>query len=125
MKDPKKNVRKLLLLAVNFALIYGFLRLIILLGEKLMEPMIYYVGSTVYMVALGVLIIVYFTLNGGTFNTNMPQAEDLPEAWSLTEKQTYLEKCRRRREKAKKLLYVLLPLVVSVGISYIELWFFT
>ena len=53
------------------------------------------------------------------------EIEDLPEEWSLTEKRDYLEKRKAGMGKARKLLYVLLPLLITVGISYIELWFFT
>lgn len=123
-KSGKQALRKLLVLFLNFIILYGLLRVIITLGERLQNPVIYYIGSSAYMIGLAVLVILFFYWNGGTFDTKLPLPEDLPEEWSLTEKREYLEKRKTGMEKAKKLLYVLLPLLVTLGISYIELWFF-
>ncbi len=122
--SPKKALRKLLVLFLNFIILYGLLRVVITLGERLQMPVIYYIGSSAYMIGLAVLVILFFWWNGGTFDTKLPLPEDLPEEWSLTEKRDYLDKRRAGIEKARKLLYVLLPLLVTIGISYIELWFF-
>ena len=122
--SPKKALRKLLVLLLNFIILYGLLRVVITLGERLQMPVIYYIGSSAYMIGLAVLVVLFFWWNGGTFDTKMPLPEDLPEEWSLTEKRAYLDKRRTGMEKAKKLLYILLPLLVTIGISYIELWFF-
>ena len=122
--SPKKALRKLLVLFLNFIILYGLLRVIITLGERLQMPVIYYIGSSAYMIGLAVLVILFFYWNGGTFDTKLPLPEELPEEWSLTEKRDYLDRRRTGIEKAKKLLYVLLPLLVTIGISYIELWFF-
>ena len=120
----KKALRKLLLLFLNFVILYGLLRVIITLGERLQLPIIYYIGSSVYMIGLAVLVILFFYWNGGTFDTKLPLPEDLPEEWSLGEKRDYLEKRKAGIAKARNLLYILLPLLVTIGISYIELWFF-
>ncbi|MBR4960222.1 MAG: hypothetical protein IKY52_04935 [Clostridia bacterium] len=122
--SAKKALRKLLLLFLNFVILYGLLRVIITLGERLQMPVIYYIGSSVYMIALAVLVILFFYWNGGTFDTKLPLPEDLPEEWSLSEKRDYLEKRKAGIAKARSLLYILLPLLVTIGISYIELWFF-
>ena len=122
--SAKKALRKLLMLFLNFVILYGLLRVIITLGERLQMPVIYYIGSSVYMIGLAVLVILFFFWNGGTFDTKLPLPEELPEEWSLTEKRNYLEKRKAGIAKASKLLYVLLPLLVTLGISYIELWFF-
>ena len=122
--SPKKALRKLLVLFLNFIILYGLLRVVITLGERLQMPMIYYIGSSAYMIGLAVLVILFFWWNGGTFDTRLPLPEELPEEWSLTEKRDYLDKRRASIEKARKLLYVLLPLLVTIGISYIELCFF-
>ena len=121
---PKKALRKMLVLFLNFIILYGLLRVIITLGERLQSPLIYYIGSSVYMIGLAVLVILFFYWNCGTFDTKLPLPEDLPEEWSLTEKRAYLDKRRDGIARARKLLYILLPLLVTVGISYIELWFF-
>lgn len=127
MNSPNHNktiFRKLGILLINFILTYGLLRLIITLGERLENPYIYYVGSSVYMIALATLVILFFYWNGGTFDTKLPLPEDLPEEWNLKEKQDYLGRRKTDIARARKLLYVLLPLLITLGISYIELWFF-
>ena len=122
--SPKKALRTLLVLFLNFIILYGLLRVIITLGERLQMPVIYYIGSSAYMIGLAVLVILFFWWNGGTFDTKLPLPEDLPEEWTLQEKRDYLEKRREGLNRARKLLYVLLPLLVTIAISYIELWFF-
>lgn len=127
MNSPNHNkniFRKLGILLINFVLTYGLLRVIITLGERLENPYIYYIGSSVYMIALAALVILFFYWNGGTFDTKLPLPEELPEEWSLKEKQDYMERRKAGIARAKKLLYVLLPLLITLGISYIELWFF-
>ena len=62
----KQTLRKLLVLFLNFIILYGLLRVIITLGEKLQSPVIYYIGSSVYMIGLAVLVILFFWWNGGT-----------------------------------------------------------
>lgn len=122
--SPKKALRKLLVLFLNFILLYGLLRIIITLGERLQNPYIYYVGSSAYMIATAVLVILFFYWNGGTFDTKLPLPEELPEEWTHREKEAYLQRRQMGIERARRLLYVLLPLLVTLGISYIELWFF-
>ena len=125
MKDPKNGLRRLLILFLNFVILYGLLRVIIALGERFREPLVYYIGSSAYVLGTTVLLILYFIRNGGTFSSVLPSAEDLPVEWSYEKKTAFLEKRRRGHEEAKKLLYVLLPLIVTLAISYIELFFFT
>ena len=128
---PDKNIdvkivfKKLGILLLNFVLLYGAFRIIIALGEKLQLPIIYYIGTTVYMVALAVLIIAFYILNGYSFDKPRVMPENLPADWTTAQKQEYLAKLEAGREKGKKLLYVLLPMVVTVAISYIELWLFS
>jgi len=123
--DVKKVFAKLGLLFLNFILLYGTLRIIIALGEKLQIPMIYYIGTSVYMVALAGMIIAFYVFNGFTFDKPKINPEELPAEWTFVQKKEYIDKMKAGREKAKKLLYVLLPMVVTVAISYIELWLFS
>ena len=120
----KKNGKKLLVLLANSSLFYVLLRLIIALGERLQNPYIYYIGSSAYMIAAGALIIAYFVLNGCTFNQFNPTWDDLPEKWTNEKKAEYLRTLPERQGKAKQLLYILLPLIVSIFISYMELILF-
>lgn len=121
----KKTRRKVLILLLNFVLLYALLRLIIALGEQLRSPAIYYIGSGAYMIAMGGLIVAYFVLNGGTFNRYNPTWDDLPSGkrWTDEKKAEFLRRLPERQAKARQLLYVLLPMLATIIISYIELFF--
>lgn len=120
----KRNAKKLLVLFVNSVLFYALLRLIIELGERLRNPMIYFIGSGAYMIGAAALIIAYFILNGCTFNKYAPTWDDLPEKWTNERKAEHLRKLPENQAKAKQILYVLLPLIVAIFISYMELIIF-
>ncbi len=123
-RKHKKNATKLLILFVNSILFFALYRLIVEMGERFRNPMIYYIGSTVYMVAVAVLIIAYFVLNGGTFGKYDPKWDDLPSGgrWTDERKADFLRRLPARQAKAKQLLHILLPLIVTLFLSYFELF---
>ncbi len=124
MRFPKEQLKKLGILFLNFLLFYGLLRLIIALMERTGIEWIYYVGTALYAAAVVALFVAFFILNGYTLNRVEFLPEDLPDRWSEERKRDYLERLPENRAKAKRLLYFLLPLVVTLFISYIELSFF-
>ena len=117
----KDTLKKIGILFLNFVLFYALLRGVIAVGERTGAVWVYYVGTALYGLLAAGLFVAFFVLNGFTFNYI---AEDLPERWSEEKKRDFLEKLPANREKAKKLLFVLLPLIVSLSVSYIELTFF-
>ena len=124
MKNPKEALKKLGILFAAFVLTYALLRLIIHMGDALGMPWIYYVGTGIYGAAVVALFTAFFVLNGFTLNRVEYEREDLPEKWSEEKKTEFLEKLPANREKAKSLIYAILPLTVTLLISYIELSFF-
>ncbi|MBO6053268.1 MAG: hypothetical protein J6V24_12030 [Clostridia bacterium] len=124
MRFPKEQLKKLGILFLNFVLLYGLLRLIIALAERTGQLWIYYVGTALYGAAVIALFVAFFILNGYTLNRVEFLPEDLPDRWSAEQKQAWLARYPENRAKAKRLLYFLLPLVVTLLISYIELSFF-
>ncbi len=120
----KEILKKVGILFLNFVLFYALLRAIIAIGEHTGAVWVYKIGTAAYGLLAGGLIIAFFVLNGYTFNKPDYEPEDLPDRWSEEKKREYLEKLPANREKAKKLIYILLPLIVSLSISYIELTFF-
>lgn len=124
MRFPKEQLKKLGILILNFVLLYGLLRLIIALAERTGMLWIYYAGTILYGSAVVGLFIAFFVLNGFTLNRVEFLPEDLPDRWSEERKTEYLARLPGNRAKAKRLLYVLLPLVITMLISYIELSFF-
>ncbi|MCR4904492.1 MAG: hypothetical protein K6A33_00305 [Clostridiales bacterium] len=124
MRFPKKQLKKLGILFLNFVLLYGLLRLIITLAERTGHLWIYYAGTILYGAAVVALFVAFFILNGFTLNRVEFLPEDLPAKWSEERKADFLARLPENRERAKRLLFVLLPLVVTLLISYIELSFF-
>lgn len=121
---PQEKLRKLGLIFLNFVLFYVLLRLIILLAGRTGIMAIYYIGSAAYMIGAGAVFIAFFCLNGFTVNNVDRTWDDLPEQWTDEQKRDFLAKQPERRKKARKLMYVLMPMIVTILISYIELSFF-
>ena len=124
----KKNLsgfgRKVGYLFLNFVLLFGLLRLIIKFAEVQNSPTIYYVGVSLYFTAAAALAILYYVWNGFTLQKELPPPDALPESWDPARRQSYLVRLAKTKERAKKLLYVLFPLVLVIAFSYIELWIF-
>ena len=124
----KKNLssfrKKVGYLFLNFILLFGLLRLIIKFAEVQNSPTIYYVGVSLYFTAAAALAILYYVWNGFTLQKELPPPDALPESWDPARRQSYLVRLAKTKERAKKLLYVLFPLVLVIAFSYIELWIF-
>lgn len=120
----KRSLRKLGVLFVNFILIYALFRLLLELSERTRQLWIYYGTTLVYGAAAIVLFVAYFVLNGFSFNKEPRTWEELPEKWTDEQKKDFMENQPERKEKAKNLIYILMPLVVTLMISCLELYFF-
>lgn len=121
--DKPSSARKLGILLLNFTLLYAVLRLIITAGEKFESPMIYYVGTSLYLAFGAGCFVAFFVLNGCTFNREDRTIDDLPDKWSNDKKMEFLRKQPENKAKAQRLIYVILPMLVTLAISYIELNF--
>lgn len=125
MKDSTKaGLKKLLILLLNFILFYALLRIIIALSMNTAQVWIYYLGTGIYAAACIGIFIYFFILNGYTFDNRDREYEELPAKWSEEKKADFMKKQPERRAKARRLMFVLMPLVVSILISFIELNFF-
>ena len=122
--NPKETLKKVLLLFAGFVLTYALLRFIIYLADALGMPWIYYAGTALYGAAVVVLFIVFYILNGFTLGRTEYERDDLPAAWSDERKDEFLRRLPANRAKARSLMFILMPLVVTLLLSYIELSFF-
>lgn len=123
-KDLSAFWKKVGYLFLNFLLLFGLLRVIIKFAEVQNSPVLYYVGVSVYFTAAAALAVLYYVWNGFTLQKELPTPDDLPQSWDPARRQAYLVRLAKTKEKAKKLLYVLFPLVLVIAFSYIELWIF-
>ena len=116
----KETLKKVLLLFAGFVLTYALLRFIIYLADAMGKPRIYYAGTAVYGLAVVALFAVFYVLNGFTLGHTEYERDDLPDAWT----DEFLRDLPANRAKARSLMYILMPLIVTLLLSYIELSFF-
>ena len=109
----KRKLRTLLLLALNFILLFAVYQLF-LRAESM-------IGTYAYLIATAALTVAYYIINRG-FGGPVTDASLLPDSWSYKEKCDYVEMVKIRHEKAKKLLYWLLPLVVVLLIDFADIF---
>ena len=75
----------------------------------------------VYTVVFAAVALVYVIYNRGFSRKNL-KIEDLPREWSESEKEEYIADGKRRLEKSKWMLTVLLPLIVIYGYELVDLF---
>ena len=109
----KRKLRTLLLLALNFILLFAVYQLF-LRAESML-------GTYAYLIATAALTVAYYIINRG-FGSPVTDPALLPDSWSYKEKCDYVETVKIRHEKAKKLLYWLLPLVVVLLIDFADIF---
>jgi len=109
----KKNLRILLYLILNFFILFAVYQLF-LRAESV-------VGTILYLVAAAALTVAYYVINRG-FGKPITDPAELPKEWNHKEKSEYIEKVTAAHERAKKLLYWLFPLIVVLGIDFINLF---
>lgn len=78
----------------------------------------------IYYMALAVLFTVYIIINRGISN-DIPTPEQLSNDMSDEEKRDFIEDVRRRRDRARPLIYFIMPLTVIVGFDIICTLFLT
>ena len=119
-----KALRKIGILLLNFALFYALLRLVITLAERTGQLWIYYAGTTLHALFGAGCFVAFYVLNGFTFNREERTIDELPEKWSSDRKMEFLGKQTENKQRAQKLVYIILPMLLTLAVSYIELTFF-
>lgn len=122
-EDTREKLKKLGYLFLNFVLFYALYRIIIEFSERLRMPVIYYIGAGIYAGVAVVTFIWFFILNGFTFDKEERTIDELPEKWSMDKKMEFLGKQSENKAKARRLMYILLPIVIVLLVDYIGLMF--
>ncbi len=107
---PEKNKRirrRVLILLASFLLQLGIYIAISSLGV-IVNELFYTVGFTVYLTIGAVLLVLYYILNGASFSSSKAGGD---------------EKALARREKARRLHYILLPMAVLLLIVFADMYF--
>lgn len=113
--NRKKKLRRLLLLALSFIVIFG----IYAAGCRLELKAI----VMIYLGLLLALIIAFIILNRG-IDTEPPEYDMLPEEWDREKKTRYLDNDAKRRKIARMLLYAIIPLLITFAVDLVYLAFF-
>ncbi len=114
-EKTKRIITRLAVLALNFILLFALYRIFI----RLLWPG----GTYLLYVAAAALFVAYFVMNRG-LGKPVTDPQELPDEWTHKEKSDYIAKVTAAHERAKKLLYVLLPLVAVLMIDIISLFYF-
>ncbi len=113
-RAPRKKlpVKKLLLLLLSFAVFYTVYQIAIY----------YYYGEIVhiYCISAGVLAVLYILYNRGRLT--VPERDSLPDEWGEKEKDDFLAEVKTRRKKSSFLLYLLIPILLTVAFDMISIF---
>ena len=111
--QKNQKLRTLLFLVLNFIIVFAVYQLCL--------HMEWMAGTYVYIAAAAVRAVAYYIVNRG-FGQPITDEAALPEAWSAEEKCAYIKDVRARHERAKKLLYWLFPIVITLMIDVLDLF---
>ena len=125
MKDPKIalkaalarfNFRLVIALAVSVIL---FLTVFLVVWELGGEIII----SGIYGLITLVAALWYIALNKG-FMGKIPTPEELPQTWDKKRREDFIADLKARRQKSKKLMLILVPMLFSFCYKLLELFAF-
>ena len=122
-KKPGKT-KLTLQLALSFTVTVGLYFTMMKIGELKGNFLIQEITLFSYMGAAILLGALYVIFNKGV-SSDVPKEDDLPDDWSDEKKREFVEQRKKDRAKAKKVLIFLLPVVVTLFIEIINLFYFT
>lgn len=124
MKHIKENItpKKVISFIINFIIMFLIYKVILYLGYKL-DVMIYYVGITAYIFLTAILFCIFYAKNGFVLRLSATPPEELPDDMSPVQKTEFLNSERKKKASAAKILYVLIPMAITIIINYAELYF--
>lgn len=104
--------------------------LAILCGATILSFALYFTGCAfhfkpvvyIYYGLLLVTLTVFLIMNGG-FTRDVPTPDMLNEKWDAARKERFIHNLVERRKKAKWLLYIIIPLLFTLGLDMIYLFF--
>ena len=103
-------------------LLLSLLAIVIFRTVKEISLTAYVVIIAVYSLITLVAALWYISCNKGLVGTKVTP-DLLPESWSEEEKEAFMADYRERREKSKKLLVILLPMIATFFFEAIDIYF--
>ena len=90
-------------------------------SQNIGQPILSMIITGVYWLALAVFAITYIAYNRA-FSRKDITADMLPSDWTYEKKQEFIEDGKRRLEKSKWMLSVLIPLMITVLLDALYLF---
>lgn len=116
----KDTTKKLIRVCFYFILFFALYQVILKIGESVIQ--VFYIGTSMYLLTASILFCIFYAKNGYKLSSSLTKRSDLPESWSEKEKDKYLENEKHKKQQARKILMVLLPMVVTILIDYMTLY---
>ncbi len=113
MKLPESKKKIALIVLVNFIVFFA----LYLVGVRINA----YVTFIIYTVLFGVTVIGYIIYNRGFTRKNVT-LDMLPEEWPPEKKTEFIEDGKRRIEKSKWVLTIMLPMVAIYAYELIDIY---
>ena len=110
------NFRLVIALAVSVIFLLGIFLVVWEMGHEIVISIIYGV------IALAAAIW-YLLLNRG-FVGKLPTAQELPPTWDKQKREDFISDLKTRRQKSKKLMLILVPMIFTFCYKLLELYFF-
>ncbi len=101
--EAKKQFWSIIVLTVAFLTIYY--------GAPVILPELELVVMVIYMVAFAAVLVGYIAYNRGFVNKDVTE-DMLPDTWSQEKKTAFLEGEKRRAEKSRWMLVLIIPFAV-------------
>ena len=86
----------------------------------LLQNRVYWASPVLYTAA-AVLFLVFFFVNRG-FSRDVVPRESLPDDWTEERKTQYIEEDRTRKEFARKIMVVMVPVLLVVAVDMLSLF---
>ena len=117
----RKNLRYLILLAVNTVLFFTLYRVLLSFGEMTQQTFYSFVCMVLYLALLLGFTLAYLIYNRFFYRQGITY-EQLPEEWSAEKKIAFVEDAKARMEKSKWILTIIFPLVLTFFVDAVDLF---
>ena len=118
-----KNLRYLLVLALNTVLFFSFYRVLLYYAELAENAYYSFCVMLLYMVLLVGFVLGYLIYNRFLYRKGLTE-EDLPAEMSAEEKQEFIADGKRRLERSKWMMLFIFPLALVLLMDAAELFIF-
>ena len=118
-----KNLRYLLVLALNTVLFFSFYRVLLYYAELAEDAVYSFCVMLLYMILLVGFVLGYLIYNRFLYRKGLTE-EDLPDEMSAEEKQEFIADGNRRLERSKWMMLFIFPLALVLLMDAAELFIF-